>query len=342
MHSFEPYEFGREENVLFLHVVKSAAELLVSEMQEAEPDERKGYSSMIGHVSADLKEVMRRRSEGLDEDWSEDALSAEEEVAEDRDLLDQITEAVASITGAKGVGGGVGELASIYGVDEHEAEAHLRSERTSDVMLGLLAHPERTGRGGGEGEEGDEEWETSETHEGCMIFGYVEVSRAPGTLHVYPHSQRHSFNFSSLNTSHTIDHLSFGLELSSRERARLPASVGAQLTPLDGSSHAANLVHETFEHHVNVMPTSVGGGPHPIETFQFTATSHGRTRETLPSLIISYDVSPIRAHIEAKAAATSDFIVSLCAIIGGAFSIFGIVDGVYFASAKALRSGKKL
>ena len=34
----------------------------------------------IAHISADLKEVMTRREQGLDEDWSEDALSADEEV----------------------------------------------------------------------------------------------------------------------------------------------------------------------------------------------------------------------------------------------------------------------
>ena len=36
-------------------------------------------------------------------------------------------------------------------------------------------------------------------HEGCVLFGYVDVSRAPGTLHVAPHSARHSFDFSKVN-----------------------------------------------------------------------------------------------------------------------------------------------
>ena len=34
-HAFEPYEFGREANVMWLHLVKTAAELLVNEMTEA-------------------------------------------------------------------------------------------------------------------------------------------------------------------------------------------------------------------------------------------------------------------------------------------------------------------
>ncbi|KAL3931356.1 MAG: hypothetical protein SGPRY_001160 [Prymnesium sp.] len=123
----------------------------------------------------------------------------------------------------------------------------------------------------------------------------MDVSRAPGTLHISPHSGRHSFDFSTVNTSHHIDHLSFGLELSLSERSLLPASVRSSLTSLDGYDFVSTQAHETQEHHINIMPTSVHVSSRELETFQFTATSHGRTRDTLPSLIISYDVSPIQA-----------------------------------------------
>jgi hypothetical protein len=188
---------------------------------------------------------MDRRSQGLDEDWSEDALSAEEEIAEDRDLLGEIQKAVSSITGAKGVG-------SAGGDDGDDRRA--RDARSSDVVLGLLSGGRRTKDVAADDPDA-EVWHESETHEGCQIFGYIDVSRAPGTLHFAPHSPRHSFDFSSVNTTHYIDHLSFGLELSSRDRQRLPAAVQSQLASLDGSYYASTHAHETKEHHVNVMPT---------------------------------------------------------------------------------------
>jgi len=341
-HAFEPYEFGREENVIWLHLVKTAAEVLVAEMQDVEPDARGALTPQISHVSADLRSVMARRQQGLDEDWSEDALSSDEEVDEDRDLLAQISQAVESITSAKGVD------ASRFlkaGGSMEEAEAHAMNEHTSDVVLGLLStgkgwlNSEKGKGGDGEGgEEDDEPWDENYIHEGCQLFGYIDVSRAPGTLHVSPHSARHSFDFSSVNTSHHVDHLSFGLELSARERARLPRSVASQLTTLDGLWFVTSQKHETSEHHVNVMPTSfeTPGAP-PIETYQFTATSHFRTRDTLPSLLVSYDVSPIHAHIVDKAEAFSDFVVSLCAIVGGAVSVFGILDGMLFTGQRAVK-----
>ena len=77
-----------------------------------------------------------------------------------------------------------------------------------------------------------------------------------------------------------MDHLSFGLELTARERAYLPPAVQSQLTTLDGYEFITTLPHETQEHHVNIMPTSFSKpGKKAIETYQFTATSHGRTRD---------------------------------------------------------------
>ena len=367
-HAFEPYEYGREENVIWLHLVKVAAEALVTEMNDLPAEERQAevnthslsspsFATQIAHVSKDLRVVMDRRAKGLDEDWSEDALSSDEEVKEDRDLLQRISEAVGSITGAKGLSrheilkewqgpsleARYAELPHKISEFELAMEDKLINERASDVVLGLL-----TGRAATPGVLGDtdnEVWIETETHEGCSLFGYVEVSRAPGTLHISPHASRHSFDFSAVNTTHHIDHLSFGLELSARQRARLPVDVRDRLMTLDGAHFTAMRFRETYEHHVNVMPTSYGHGTgtgpyvgsYRIETYQFTATSQGRTRDTLPHLMITYDVSPIHAHIVEKTSATTEFLVSLCAIIGGAVSLFGLVDGMLLSGTETLK-----
>ena len=80
IHAYEPYEFGREENLLWLHLVKLAAEVVISTLKELPNDDRRPFQEQVSHISQDLKLVMERREQGLDEDWSEDALSAEEEV----------------------------------------------------------------------------------------------------------------------------------------------------------------------------------------------------------------------------------------------------------------------
>jgi hypothetical protein len=111
-HAYESYEYGREVDVIWLHLVKMAAEALVGEMNEVPPEQKEAelltldpslpsLATQIAHVSKDLRLVMDRRAKGLDEDWSEDALSADDEIKEDRSLLQRISEAVGSITGAK-------------------------------------------------------------------------------------------------------------------------------------------------------------------------------------------------------------------------------------------------
>ena len=295
-------------------------------------DDRKAYSVQIAHISADLKEVMTRREQGLDEDWSEDALSADEEVEEDRELLAQMDIAISSIVAAKGVHPEQVRKATLDGnVGEGDAEGVAKREKSAELLLKLL---------GDESEEPREEWHEGSKHEGCLLFGFVDVSRAPGTLHISPHSTRHSFDFQAINTSHHIDHLSFGLELPTKERGLLPPNVVGKLAALDDAVFLTHAAHETQEHHINVMPTSYATPRHPIpiETFQFTSTSHSRTKETLPSLIISYDVSPIMVRIKEAAPPLSDFIVSLCAIVGGAFAIFGILNGFIYTSQNAVKS----
>jgi hypothetical protein len=287
-------------------------------------------------------------------------------VEEDSGLLKSIDEAVRAITNSKGVR--PGELHALGGGDE--TERTLLEERSSSLVLGLITN-ERQGVGGGDEPEMLEAMPGANAHEGCVLFGYVDVSRAPGTLHVAPHSARHSFDFSKVNVSHHIDHLSFGLELPAKARARLPAEVQTKLLGLDGREFAALTnhqvtptltlplttdpdprstpnpnpnpnphPHQTLEHHVNIMPTSLRAGSSissPIETYQFTSTSHSRTKDALPSLIVSYEVSPIQVRITATHQPLSEFLINLCAIVGGAFAIFGILDAVVFEGGNIVK-----
>eukprot|EP00658_Telonema_sp_P-2_P035173 TRINITY_DN25627_c0_g1_i5.p1 TRINITY_DN25627_c0_g1~~TRINITY_DN25627_c0_g1_i5.p1 ORF type:complete len:423 (+),score=117.51 TRINITY_DN25627_c0_g1_i5:196-1464(+) len=48
----------------------------------------------------------------------------------------------------------------------------------------------------------------TETHEGCNIVGSVEVKKVPGKLMFAAHSNYLDFDLKSVNTSHTIQHLS--------------------------------------------------------------------------------------------------------------------------------------
>ena len=364
IHSYEPYEFGREENVLWLHLVKMAAETVVQvtrrpsrhhrrhrhrrhlhhrltspslpppaqHVKDIPSDDRKAYTVQIAHISADLKEVMTRREQGLDEDWSEDALSADEEVLRRTASCLRLrwTSRSRRIVAAKGVHPEQVRKATLDGnVGEGDAEGVAKRE-VGGAVVEAAGRRERGAAGG---------VARGEQARGLPPLRLRRrLARAGHAAHLAALT-RHSFDFQAINTSHHIDHLSFGLELPTKERARPPNVVG-KLAALDDAVFLTHAAHETKEHHINVMPTSYATHRHPIpiETFQFTSTSHSRTKETLPSLIISYDVSPIMVRIKEAAPPLSDFIVSLCAIVGGAFAIFGILDGFIYTSQNAVKS----
>ena len=101
----------------------------------------------------------------------------------------------------------------------------------------------------------------------------------------------------------------------------------------------AATAHLTQEHHVNIVPTRYqpAGSVAHVETYQFTATSHARTKDTLPSLLISYDVSPIQVNIAQRRQPTSELVLSFCAIIGGVVAVFGIIDGMLYTGSAVVR-----
>ena len=83
------------------------------------------------------------------------------------------------------------------------------------------------------------------------------------------------------------------------------------------------------------MVGSVAQQKKPTEAFPYLCgcpTGHGI--EAASQVV---HVSPIHAHIVERSRALSDFLVSLCAIVGGAVSVFGIVDGVLFAGTNAVK-----
>ena len=75
-----------------------------------------------------------------------------------------------------------------------------------------------------EGKDGHLEKEAMERHEGCNIAGFIQVKRGSGNFHFAPgfsfsgsHSHLHdfgAFESGSFDTSHKIQHLSFGKQLS--------------------------------------------------------------------------------------------------------------------------------
>ncbi|KAJ9445435.1 putative endoplasmic reticulum-Golgi intermediate compartment protein 3 [Diplonema papillatum] len=180
-------------------------------------------------------------------------------------------------------------------------------------------------------------------HEGCSIKGTVRVNKVQGALHFAPGKSLLRDGHLTLSdllasrteprfdVSHTINSLSFGKVF--------PGLVN----PLDGRSHVSE-EPGLFQFRIKVVPTKftyLSGTI--VETNQYSVTEHftKSTGENFDGVYLNYDLSPIKVDITESLQHRSllHFITSLCAAVGGVFTVAGLVDSLLYHGHKKL-SGK--
>merc|ERR1711865_350692 len=209
-----------------------------------------------------------------------------------------------------------------------------------------------------------------ETHEGCNIVGTVEVQKVPGKLVFAAHANYQDFDVKQVNTSHTIQHLSFRSVVVNTEenhhgeitekllRVRLTRrkwedkkrllrnrldkhknNVLRYLWPLDKKHFVSKAEHQISEHYIKVVHSRMNLLSFPeFSVYQMQAHSNAFSEEgTLPTTKISYDVSPLNVQLSEKRRGSAEFLTGLCAIIGGVFTVIGLIDSVLFHGTKLVK-----
>lgn len=136
-----------------------------------------------------------------------------------------------------------------------------------------------------------------------------------------------------------IHHLSFG----EREDAMQLATVdGAETDPLRDTAKRAeyhdNNDVKSYEYYIKIVPSrfaQLNGEVH--DAFQFVANSNEVTgRYRLPAMYFRYDFSPITVEFREEKEGFAHFLVQVCAIIGGVFTVMGLVNGIANSTVKMM------
>ncbi|DAZ99287.1 TPA: hypothetical protein N0F65_005455 [Lagenidium giganteum] len=132
--------------------------------------------------------------------------------------------------------------------------------------------------------------------------------------------------FKVFDTSHKIHTIAFG-------------DVFPEMTnPLDNRKKSLDTdTRGTYQYFLKVVPTEyqfLAG--QRIETNQFSVTEHFRaltpvSEKGLPMISFSYTFSPIMFRIEQTRKGLLQFLTSVCAIVGGVFTLMGLMDSATFA-----------
>lgn len=185
---------------------------------------------------------------------------------------------------------------------------------------------------------------------GCNIHGTIDVLKVAGTLRITP---GHTFKFlgravhdlsamrnHDINLSHKFKSVAFG------------EAFPGQTNSLDGIAKTVSGGKDSVGQHeyfVKVVPTTyreAWGRETTSNSYSITQYFRKLPQDgtSLPGIFIFYDMSPIRVTVVEQRKNPFHFIVQLCAIIGGVFTVAGLlstfVDDVVIKMIEKRKRGK--
>ncbi len=190
-----------------------------------------------------------------------------------------------------------------------------------------------------------EELVKTQSFEGCNMAGVFSIHKIQGNFHfaagqsfqmggahvhaLLPYSKR-DYDF-----THQIHFLSFGPRVAP--------------SPLDSSymTHPPSQVSTStnFKYFIKVISTKYQFlNNTKLNTNQFSVTHHYRDVGStagqatgLPGVFFDFDISPIQIHYREYKASWIEMLINICAIVGGIFTVAGLIDGFVFYTEKRIK-----
>ncbi|KAJ3670413.1 hypothetical protein LUZ60_010737 [Juncus effusus] len=184
---------------------------------------------------------------------------------------------------------------------------------------------------------------------GCRIEGFVRVKKVPGNLVISARSGSHSFDPKQINVSHFISQFSFGKKLSPRaltEIKRLTPYTGEGHDRLAGKSHVTHAGESnadvTIEHYLQLVKTEVittrsSKELKLLEEYEYTAHSSLVHSTHIPVAKFHFEPSAMQVLVTEVPKSFSHFITNVCAIIGGIFTVAGILDSILHNTIRMIK-----
>lgn len=180
--------------------------------------------------------------------------------------------------------------------------------------------------------------------EGCILDGKVSVNKVPGNFHIapgrsYEQQRYHIHDISSIPTrefdfSYTINMLSFGKH------------VDGIVNPLENTKKIFDRKRMFMvQHYIKVVGTRYFYlNQEPTLTNQYSAQEFVKdvTQDVLeesnsiPGIFFHYEISPMVVINTETRKSFSYFITSVCAVVGGVFTVAGFLDAFLFRAERTL------
>jgi len=194
------------------------------------------------------------------------------------------------------------------------------------------------------------EWR-DEDHPGCQLVGHLMLDRVPGNFHIQARSNHHDLAPHMTNVSHIVHSLTLGEPMVTRMLERggveLPPEVDSKFTPMNGNAYVTKDLHEAYHHYLKVITTDVEGlAPRyrrPLKAYQIIQSSQLSyyRNDIVPEAKFVYDLSPIAVSYDKTSVHWYDYLTSVMAIIGGTFTLVGMMEGAIHSAVHGSRSRRR-
>ena len=193
-----------------------------------------------------------------------------------------------------------------------------------------------------------------DSDEACLVTGTMNVNKVSGNFHMsfgesIVRDGRHIHQFNpetahTFNVSHTIHSLSFGDPYPNMPR-----------NPLDKTQRIVGTGASTglYQYFIRVIPTIyTDESTQKTNTNQFTVTDRFRplslpkidsngniqmvTDAVLPGIFFVYELSPFMIEASSSRMPFFHLLTKICAIVGGVFTVIGVLDSIIFKLQKLL------
>lgn len=167
---------------------------------------------------------------------------------------------------------------------------------------------------------------------GCRFEGQFTINKVPGNFHVSTHSA--TAQPQNPDMSHFIHKLSFGDTLQ-------VSNIHGAFNALGGADKLASNALASHDYILKIVPTvfeDLSGKQrfsyqYTVANKEYVAYSH--TGRIIPAIWFRYDLSPITVKYTERRQPMYRFITTVCAIIGGTFTVAGILDSCIFTASEA-------
>lgn len=172
--------------------------------------------------------------------------------------------------------------------------------------------------------------------EGCRVKAHFVINRVPGNFHISTHSAEDQPDV--IDMTHRINELHFG-----NVTTHVLGLTGS-FTSLKNISHDESQPHNTHEYFLKIVPSHVedGGGNKIHQAYQYTYAHRqvyqmGHGNPNIPVIIFRHDLNPISVRYILRRKPLYSFLTTICAIIGGTFTVAGIFDSMIFSASEVVK-----